>query len=419
MKNILIIGYVWPEPNSSAAGCRMMQLINFFQAQHWQVTFSSPAAESEHRFAFESLGVKNQSITVNSDCFDTFIGDLKPDIVLFDRFIMEEQFGWRVEKVCPAALRIIETVDLHCLREARHTALKQQRNLTQHDLFSEVAQREIASILRCDLSLMISDYEMKLLTEEFKVDASLLLHLPFMLDTLNTSAIKTLPDFEQRKDFISIGNFRHAPNWDAVLYLKQTIWPLIHKKLPQAQLHIYGAYPPPKATQLDNPKENFRVLGWAKNAGEVFQNARILLAPLRFGAGLKGKLLDAMQFGTPSITTDIGAEGMHGELVRHQQLEWNGLIKNNPEDIADAAVKLYIDKDAWLTAQDNGVNLINTFYNKASHSTTLLKRINQISAQLDEHRFNNFTGAMLRHHSMKSTQYMAQWIEAKNKIQPE
>lgn len=413
MTQVLIIGYVWPEPNSSAAGSRMMQLIEFFISQNWHVTFASPAAESEHRFPFELLGVKKENIKVNSECFDTFIESQKPDIVLFDRFIMEEQFGWRVEKKCPTALRLLETVDLHCLREARYTAVKQQRSYTRQDLFSEVAQREIASILRCDLSLMISDYEMKLLEEEFKIDASLLLHLPFMLDNLNSADIKALPAFMQRSHFVSIGNFRHAPNWDAVLYLKQTIWPLIHKKLPQAEMHIYGAYPPPKATQLDNPKENFRVLGWAESAADVMSKARVCLAPLRFGAGLKGKLLYAMQFGTPSVTTDIGAEGMHGEL------KWNGAIKNNPGDIADAAIALYNDKDTWEIAQDNGVKLCNTFYNKEIHSATLLNRINDIKNNIDEHRLNNFTGTMLRHHSMKSTQYMAQWIEAKNKVNQE
>ena len=393
MTNVLIIGYVWPEPDSSAAGSRMMQLIEFFISQDWQVTFASPAAESEHRFAFESLGVKKESIKVNSECFDTFIETLKPDIVLFDRFIMEEQFGWRVDKTCPAALKLLETVDLHCLREARHTATKHQRQYTRQDLFS--------------------DYEMTLLEQEFKVDASLLLHLPFMLENIDSTEIKALPDFEQRSDFISIGNFRHAPNWDAVLYLKQTIWPLIHKKLPQAEIHIYGAYPPPKATQLDNPKEKFRVLGWAENAADVMSKARVCLAPLRFGAGLKGKLLDAMQFGTPSVTTDIGAEGMHGELA------WNGVINNNPADIAAAAITLYNDKDAWRTAQANGFKIFNRFYNKDIHTATLLNRINDIKNDLDKHRLNNFTGAMLRHHSMKSTQYMAQWIEAKNRVTPE
>ncbi len=410
MTNVLIIGYVWPEPNSSAAGSRMMQLIEFFQQQNWQVSFASPAAESEHRFPFESIGVKKQNIQINSDCFDTFIKSLKPNIVLFDRFIMEEQFAWRVEKICPDALRLLETVDLHCLREARHQALKNERAFNQQDLFSKIAQREIASILRCDLSLLISGYEIKLLTETFKIDPALLLHLPFMVDNLSPENVENWPTYQQRQHFISIGNFRHAPNWDAVLYLKQTLWPLVHKKCPQAEMYIYGAYPPPKATQLHNPKQKFYVPGWAESAEQVMKKARICLAPLRFGAGLKGKLLDAMQFGTPSITTEIGAEGMHNELA------WNGVITDKPEEYADAAVKLYNNKSEWGKAQANGVNLVNTLYNKVQHSKILLEKIMFICNHLQEHRLNNFTGAMLRHHNLKSTQYMAQWIEAKNKL---
>ena len=415
MSKILIIGYVWPEPDSSAAGSRMMQLIEFFLAQNWRVTYASAAAESEHRFAFESLGVIKKNIQVNNPDFDTFVENLMPDIVLFDRYIMEEQFGWRVEKYCPNAIRIIETVDLHCLREARHLAHKQQRSLTEDTLYKELAQsdiamREIASILRCDLSLMISNYEMELLLKRFNLDPSLLLYLPFMLDNIHTSNIKKLPDYSQRQHFVSIGNFRHAPNWDAVLYLKETLWPLIHKKLPHAQMHIYGAYPPPKATRLHKPKQNFYISGWAESAEQVIKDARICLAPLRFGAGMKGKLLNAMQFGTPSITTTIGAESMHDNLP------WNGVITNEPAAFAEAAVELYNNESKWKTAQENGFKLINTIYDKKTLSEKLLSKIITLQANLKAHRLNNFTGAMLRHHTMKSTQYMAQWIEAKNKL---
>ncbi len=414
MTKILIIGYVWPEPNSSAAGSRMMKLIEFFLLQNWKITFASPATESEHRFEFEKLGISKKNIKVNSSCFDDFIKNFSPDIVLFDRFLMEEQFAWRVEKYCPDAIRLIETVDLHCLRDVRHNACKQQRKLSNNDLFleiakSEIAKREIASILRCDLSLMISSYEMDLLINDFKIDLALLIHLPFMVDNIQSSDITSLPSFEQRQHFISIGNFRHAPNWDAVLYLKQTLWPLIHKKLPHAEMHIYGAYPPPKATQLHNPKQNFLILGWADNAQLVMQNARVCLAPLRFGAGLKGKLLEAMQCGTPSITSTIGAESMQGGY------EWNGVVADTPDDFTAAAINIYADKKNWLAAQSNGVTLINKLFCKKTHSIALLKKIEFIRNNLKEHRQNNFTGAMLRHHLMKSTQYMAQWIEAKNK----
>ncbi|RLA69395.1 MAG: glycosyltransferase, partial [Epsilonproteobacteria bacterium] len=245
MNKVLVIGYVWPEPNSSAAGSHMISILRTFKAQGWQVEFSTPAQSSDHAIDLNSEGITSQSIVLNSDSFDTYITEYQPDIVLFDRFMMEEQFGWRVEKHCPSALKILDTEDLQCLRNARHQAHKAGRAMTQEDLYSDIAKREIAAILRSDISLIISFYEMELLVETFKVDASLLHHLPFMVD-LEKCPIQTI-SFTQRQHFMTIGNFRHAPNWDVVLYL-QKIWPLRRKQLPQAELHIYGSYPPPKAT---------------------------------------------------------------------------------------------------------------------------------------------------------------------------
>ena len=171
MTQVLIIGYVWPEPRSSAAGSHMMELIHCFQAQNWQVTFASPAQLSAHMEDLSALNIEAVSIELNSESFDQYITNLQPDIVLFDRFMMEEQFGWRVDKACPDALRILDTEDLHFLRNARHTALKQKRPMVPEDLFNEMAQREVASIYRSDLTLMISDYEIQLLTSQFGVSA--------------------------------------------------------------------------------------------------------------------------------------------------------------------------------------------------------------------------------------------------------
>jgi len=406
---VLIIAYVWPEPDSSAAGSRMMQLISFFQRQGWQVTFASPAADSSHSVDIESLGVRKVSIELNNASFDRFIAGLAPELVMFDRFMMEEQFGWRVEQQCPQALRILETSDLHCLRDARHRAVKAGRPMTTADLFSDLAKREVAAILRCDLSLMISDVEIELLTERFGVAPALLHHLPFMLDPVDPDSTGW-PGFAERQHFVSIGNFRHAPNWDAVLQLRHDIWPRIRARLPDAQLQVYGAYAPPKATQLDKPKQGFHVLGWAPDAVQVMRQARVCLAPLRFGAGIKGKLVDAMRCGTPSVTTSVGAEAMHGDLP------WGGAVEDDAEAFAAAAVALYRDEAAWRQAQARGVQILNQFYDRNRHEPALLARLQQLCATLDEQRLNNFTGAMLRHHSMKSTQYMAQWIEAKNKV---
>src|SRR5690606_14722049 len=102
---LLVIGYVWPEPRSSAAGGHMMQLLECFLADGWRITFASPARSGEHRADLSGLGIEEVEIELNSSSFDDFALALQPDVVLFDRFMMEEQFGWRVAQACPDALR--------------------------------------------------------------------------------------------------------------------------------------------------------------------------------------------------------------------------------------------------------------------------------------------------------------------------
>lgn len=406
MKKVLVIGYVWPEPNSSAAGTHMMSLLNAFRAQNWQVEFASPAQKTEHMVNLDDYGISSATIALNCSSFDEYVSDYAPDMVMFDRFMMEEQFGWRVDKHCPNALKILDTEDLQCLRNARHEAHKGNREFNHSDLHSDIAKREIAAILRCDISLIISSFEMQLLADVFKVDNRLLHHLPFMVD-LTALPVQT-KSFAQRQHFMTIGNFRHAPNWDAVLYLQQ-IWPLIRKQLPQAELHIYGSYPPPKATALNNPKTGFLIKGWADDAYKVMEDARVCLSPLRFGAGIKGKLLEAMIMQTPSVTTSIGSEAMHNDLA------WAGTIADEAQQFADAAVALYQDQLLFKKAQKNAQAILNATYDKTALTANLIDKIITTEDQLTAHREANFTGQMLKHHTMRSTQYMAQWIEAKNK----
>jgi len=405
-QHVLILGLVWPEPQSTGASVRIMEHISLFQAQGWDITFACAATKNHASNSLENSGIHTQEVALNCSSFDDFIAGLKPDIVIFDRFMMEEQFGWRVTESCPDALRIIETIDLHCLREARHQALKAHQAFTPNMLHNDIVLREIAAMYRSDLSIIISDAEYDLLQSHFGIHKTLLHLCPFMLDASDTS---NTPSFEQRQHFMTIGNFRHAPNWDAVLWLKEEIWPLIRKQLPKAALHIYGAYTPPKATALHNAKQGFFIKDRADSVQEVMQSARVCLAPLRFGAGIKTKLADAMLFGTPSVTTNIGAEGMTGGL------DWAGNIANDAQGIADAAVALHQNKIQWQQAQNNGFNIVNTLFNKEKNQQALLARILDVQTHLQSHRQQNFIGLMLNHHHHRSTEFMSRWIEAKNK----
>ncbi|KAF2334311.1 glycosyltransferase family 4 protein [Flavobacterium daemonense] len=411
IKKLLIIGFVWPEPNSSAAGGRMMQLISIFKENGFEITFASAAQDSDFMADLSEFGVDKKSIELNSSSFDDFISELNPDVVLFDRFMIEEQFGWRVIEKCPNAIRILDTEDLHCLRTARQKAFKEKRSFEILDLLSEeVAKREIACILRCDLSLIISEFEMNILKETFKINENLLFYLPFLVDKMNEGDLLKLPSFENRKNFVFIGNFLHEPNWNTVQYLKEAIWPFVKKDFPEAVLEVHGAYPSQKVQQLHQPKNGFYIMGRAEDANEVVKNARVVLAPIRFGAGLKGKLLEAMQCGTPSGTTSVGSEAMYDDLP------WNGFIEDDPEQFSKKAIALYQDENLWKEAQKNGIAIINKCYQKSNYSNELLLLVNSLLIDSKSHRLHNFMGNLLQHHAFKSTMYMSKWIEAKNKI---
>ena len=411
-QHILIIGTVWVEPNSSAAGSRMLQLIELFLQQNWKVTFASASQKNENALDLKSLNVGEVSIELNNVSFDDFVKALNPTIVLFDRFMTEEQFGWRVAENCPNALRILDTEDLHFLRKVRHQQLKKGETFTNEALLkSDDTKREIASILRCDLSLIISIYEMDLLKSVFKIDEKILYYLPFLLDKIDEHQTKNWKNFEQREHFVFIGNFFHKPNVDAVITLKKEIWNIIRKKLPKVEIHIYGAYVNPQIQQLDNKKEGFLIKGFAKDAKEVVANARVVLAPLRFGAGIKGKLTEAMLCGAPSVTTTIGVEGMSKDLY------WNGFVEDDFSEFSKKAVILHTEKMTWKIAQKNGIQIINNTYDKERLIPLFIKKIDKVQQNLEQHRTHNFLGNLLQHQTLETTKYMSKWIESKNSLQ--
>ena len=421
-KRLLVVGYVWPEPKSSAAGTRMLQLLHTILQAGYSITYASAAAKSIHRVTLADIGIEELVIALNDESFDAQVEALAPQVVIFDRFFTEEQFGWRVAKVCPDALQILDTEDLHSLRAARQRELKRLVKIDSSVLSvstdtlqnadwmkdSNEAHREIASIMRVDITLMISPFEVDLLTQHFNVPAASLFYFPLLIEKNNPSQQEMSP-FHTREHFISIGNFRHEPNWDAVLYLKEHIWPDIRKALPQAQLHVYGAYPPPKATQLHNAQQGFLVKGWAEDAFEVMSRARVLLAPLRFGAGVKGKLVDAFQTQIPSVTTTIGSEG----LLNEDDNCWPGKIAAERADFIQAAITLYTDESTWNAASHQCEKLTANFTD--FFTPDFISHLETLHANLAEHRRNNFWGTMLKQEMLQSAKYKGLWIEAKNR----
>ena len=406
---LLVIGHVWPEPTATAAGQRMIHLLHFFKASGYQINFCCTSSKTAYSEDLQKTGIREVTIRLNDSGFDDYIKELQPDVVLFDRFITEEQFGWRIAETLPNCLRILNTEDLHSLRSARRKSVEKNEIFhLNHWLKADITKRELASIYRSDISLIISSYEMDVLTEKAKISKDLLFHLPLFYGK-DMFTNERLPGFSDRSDFVFIGNGKHKPNIDAIKWLHEDIWGEIRKGLPDSRLNIYGAYLPDKVLQLNNPEVGFLVHGHVHNSHAMLKQSRVNLVPLRFGAGIKGKLVEAMNCGTPSAATAIGWEGIVADLIADKG-------NNDARSFAREAIELYRDQSKWKDQQLADKQLLKNHFDRQKYEAQLKCRISEISKDLDASRLRNHFGSILLHHTAASTKFMSRWIELKNKI---
>jgi hypothetical protein len=400
MPHLLVLSLDWPEPQAGSAGQHLLQILENFAAHGWRVTFACAAEAGEHKANFAARGITEHRIEAGDAGFLT---SQAADVVLFDRYRSEERFATELGRDCPQALRVLFTEGLQSLREARQHLLRRRlvEGLDPNDfraLFATpgpelyrqmapgaTAQRELAAIWRSDLTLLATEMEIDLLINGFGVPDYLLHHCPPAVEPLAAQR-----PFSERLGFVSLGNFGSAANLDALLWIKHNLWPMLRRRLPEARLRLYGARPSPKAMALHAPEEGFEVLGWTEDTQAVMGSARVCLAPLRFGAGITGQLLDALRCGTPSVTTPIGAEGIQG------QRPWPGTVEGTAEGLAKAAAALYGDEAAWQQAQDACTPLLRLRFDRQRQGAALVGRVEHSLGQLEELRLFNFTGAMLR-----------------------
>ncbi|MFD1216871.1 glycosyltransferase [Microbulbifer celer] len=401
-KRALLIAKQWPEPASTAAGRRTLDILDLLTDAGYSVDIASPAQPTPFQ---AKTGYREHQIAVNDSGFDDWVRTLDPTLVIYDRFMMEEQFGWRVREQCPHAVTLLDTSDFHSLREARHQALKSGQPL---NLFHPIAEREVAAMARCDLTIMISQVEVDLLKQHFCLPDWQLHYLPFLIKKLPD--IETLPGFEERQHLIMIGGFKHTPNRDATSWFAQEIWPRLHALLPGVECHIYGAYSDHAMHRFSDPKTGLRVHGRTDDALATMARYRLNLAPLRFGAGQKGKILDGWLTGTPTVTTPIGAESMAAEDC------WGYPLSADPDQFAATTAHLYRDQTAWLTVRDTGTRALESGFSYRHHADAFIERIESVAANLPAHRNRNIWGRILRRNEHRAEEFMSRWIEAKNQL---
>ena len=362
--------------------------------------------------------------------------------VVFDRFYAEEAYSFRMYEQCPNALRILDMQDVHSLRIGRQQLVKEidqregnknkrdNNNITMtaqlidgvmkfdpstHEWAEDMPQvkkaqsallRELASIHRSDLVLVCSSSEMNMIKQlSWNVAPWKLIPGSFFQTRVEQ---ETTSSYDDRCDFVSIGGFKHPPNVDSVRLLKR-IWPRIRCRLPNARLHVYGAYPTNEILSMHDEKLGFYVHGHVKDLKEALPQRRVLLAPLRFGAGIKGKIIDSWGYGLPVVTTPIGAEGM---TIASDE-GWGGCVVSNEDEFVEAAVNLYTTKELWEYSQRKGVELLNSLFNKEQNLQIIDEAISDAMINLQQRRKRDITGQLMWHQSNRSTEYFSKWIELK------
>jgi glycosyltransferase involved in cell wall biosynthesis len=243
-----------------------------------------------------------------------------------------------VQRFAPRAKVVFDTVDLHFLREERAAQLKQDPTLRASA--ARRKQQELNLARSADLTLVVSPIEIDVLEQECPgLDVRIISNI-IPIDGAD------VPGFEGRRNILFIGGFEHPPNVDAVLYFARDIFPLVKASIPEAVFQMIGADPTAEILQLAG--QDIQVLGYVPEVRHCFDQARLSVAPIRFGAGVKGKVNQSMSFGVPAVVTRVAAEGMY--LVHEQ----SAMIADDPESFADAVGRVWNSRELWERLSING-----------------------------------------------------------------
>ncbi|MGC8638475.1 MAG: glycosyltransferase [Isosphaeraceae bacterium] len=388
--HVLVIDARIIMPDRDSGSLRMLGLLRAIRQMGYHVTFlpSDMVAAPPYLQSLQRIGIE----VIHHPFYCSAAHYLKEhgrelDLVILSRADVATSHMTSVRRFAPQARVVFDTVDLHFVREDR-----QARIAGDHAVQSVTAprkQQEIRLARRADLTLVVSHVEKAILEEECPgLDVQI-------ISTIHQVDVAEPPGFENRRNIVFIGSFEHPPNPDAVLFFVREIFPLIQNQLRDVVFQVIGPNPPWEIEQLASPA--VKILGFVPEVKPIFDRARVSVAPLRFGAGVKGKINQSMAFGVPAIVTSIAAEGMY--LVHEQ----NAMIADDPRAFADAVVRAYNTRDLWERLSRNGRKSVRTHFSveAASQRVGELMKWAGLSSpikQLDEktvraHQTHGFSGS--------------------------
>lgn len=349
---VLFIDATIPTPDQDSGSVRVINLLQVLQSLGAEVSFltENRAWFEGYTPALQQMGIEAlyhpyvadvpQWFAANADRFDGFI---------LSRHYVAVQYLALIRQHAPKAKIVFDTVDLHYLREQRAAAVAGDAGLAR--AAEQTRAQELKLIAECDLSWVVSPAEQELLASDAP-------GRPVSVVSNIYPVVGCRAGFAERADLIFVGGFQHTPNVDAMRWFVAEVWPKVAHKLPDCLLNIVGSKMPPEVAALASPR--VIVHGYVPTIEPLIDRARINLAPLRYGAGVKGKINSALAHGLPTVATGIAVEGMHlvdGETV---------LTADTPEAMAAAIVRLYRDRALWEKLSAAGLAHVEAHYSLAA-----------------------------------------------------
>ncbi len=338
-------------PDSDTGSFRMLGILRALREMSCDVTFCAAFPSSwppyEIRLAEDTARLEKNGIRVASprryrsvmDFLEK--GDDEFDFVLLSDIYTASRYLEKARARFPRAGLIFDTVDLHYLRVYREAKLYGSKPALTRAL--SIKRKELAAVRAADLTLTVSSEEKAVLLKECPKSRIHVLSGIY-------EAVPVSNPYRDRRDILFVGSFEHAPNIDAVEYFAGEIFPRILSRRPDIRLFVVGSHPPRRI--LDLASKNIIITGYVSDLEALFQACRISVAPLRFGAGIKGKILTSLSYGVPVLTTPLGAEGM--DLQAGTEI----LIAHDPEDFARRLILLYGDEKQWNRMSRRGLEII-------------------------------------------------------------
>ena len=359
-RRVLIVDATTPHPDEDSGSVRLVNLMQLLIGLGDKVTFfaENRAFDGRYTEALQQLGIEvlyHPWMPEPMRWLRENGADL--DAVILSRHYVATPLVAAVRHYAQHARLVFDTVDLHYLREEREAALGARDDLRRQAANTKLT--ELRLVRQCDVTLVVSPVEQELLQREVPGARVEVLSNVHQIAGRRTA-------FADRRDLFFVGGFQHQPNIDAMLWFVLEIWPKIARELPAAKFHIAGSRMPEVIQALAS--DRVIIHGFLPSLDDLLDGCKLSVAPLRYGAGVKGKVNQSMAHGQPVVATTIAAEGMY---LHH---EVDVLIADTATDFAREVVRLYTDEQLWTQLADAGLANITKHFSFDA-ATDALKRI--------------------------------------------